>query len=138
MHQRSAVLAKLLGEFHDLTLCPAAIVGRVTVTCADKRAMAAVFSLDVSNVVIRKKRLPRFRQNTHERIVGRVDNQRGPRDATDHVGSGGSGVIIVSAGEAAIVRRHAIVKLPQSFYSAQTRSIEVAGKQTHLAPKSPK
>src|ERR1700683_1597433 len=106
--------------------------------CADKGAMAAVLGFDVSNLGVGKKLLPRFRQNAHERIIGGMDNQLGPREVTDQVGSGSSGVIVIRAGEAAVVSGHSIIKLSQRFYSAQTRSIEVSGEQTHLAAKSPK
>src|SRR5208282_3924043 len=82
-----AELAELFGELHDLTLRPAPIIGRIAVTLADKGAMPTVIGLDENNVAIREQRLPRFRQNSHERIVGRVNHQRGLRDAADHVRS---------------------------------------------------
>ena len=99
--------------------------------------MSAVLGFDVSNVAIGEQRLPRLRQDAHERIVGRVDHQGRLRDAVDHIGGGGSGVVIIRPGETAIVGGHAVVELSQGFDSAQTRSIEVARKQPHLAAKAP-
>src|SRR5580704_15685753 len=56
-----------------------------------------------------------------------MNHKRRTRDAADHAGSGSSVVIVIRAGEPAIVSSHAVIKPSQSLNSAQTRSIKVAG-----------
>src|ERR1700683_2802372 len=130
-----AALSKLFGKLHNFALCPAAIVSRISAAFSDESTVAAVFSFEISDVPIRKQRLPRLRQNANERIVRGVDHQRGSRDMVDQGGGGSAGIVIVCAGEVAVVSRDAIIKVSQSLNSAQARSVKVRGKQPRLAAK---
>ena len=97
-----------------------------------KRAVAAIVGFDKSNVRVQRNLSPSFRRDPYERIVRRVHDQRWNRDAIEHVNRRSAVVVIVDAGETAIVRRHLVIKLAQAPDAAQAADIEVSGKQPRL------
>ena len=76
--------------------------------------MATVLRFEISNVAIGNQLLPSLRQNANEWIVGGVNHySRGTRNPLYHIRGSGPSVVIVGSRKPAIVRRYAIVELPQ-------------------------
>jgi hypothetical protein len=92
----------------------------------------AIAGLDEHDVRVRGNLPPRLRRDANEGIVCRVQNQRRNRDAIDHVRRRSAIIVIVDAGEAAIVSRHLVIELAQAADAAQAAHVEVLGKQPRL------
>src|SRR5271163_1455750 len=112
----------------------------ITVSCfgsqagglPDKRTVPAVCRLDEGDVRVRTKLLPGLGRDANERIIRSVQDQSGHCDLPHHVRRRGAVIIIVDAGEAAIVGGYFVIEFAQAPNAAQAAGVEVFGKQSRL------
>lgn len=98
--------------------------------------MAAILGLDEGDVGIGKNLLPRFRQNADEGIIGRMQDQSRHGDAINHVGRGGTLIVIRRALKAAIMCRDFVIEFTKRSDAPQARDVEFPGKQARFHPQA--
>src|SRR6476646_6998230 len=105
----TALTRHLLYELHHFPFRPATVVA-IAVRFADEGTMPAVGGFDIREIGISRDLFQRLGPHANEGIVRGMDDQPRNGNPVHTVGSGGAGIIIVGAGEAAIVRGYTIVE----------------------------
>src|SRR5260370_29904633 len=93
-------------EVNPLAFWP---TGIVSIGRAEERAVASVLGFDQGNVGIGLDLGASFRENTNERIIHGMNDQRRHGDLIDDAGGSGAMVVIVRPGESAVASRNFMV-----------------------------
>src|SRR5258706_7599602 len=132
-------------ELYHLLLGPALGLGQVgaarAVALGEESAVAAVRGLDESDIGIGGELGARFVAEADERIVRRVQDERGDGDVFEDARGAGAGVVIVGAGEAGVGRGDLVVEAAHAPYAGELREIVAAGEgfrfAAHRLPQVP-
>src|ERR1035437_2966570 len=102
----------------------------------EEGAVAAVAGLNQVDMRVGAQLGARVRQDADERIVCRVENERGDGDAIHNTGTGSAVVVVVGVSETAIASNDLVVEVAQGAHRPDTDGLIATGKQSRLAVKA--
>ena len=93
-----------------LAFGPPAVVRRIAVAITEERAVAAILSLQISNVGVPSYAFESFMADPDKWIIRSMKNQRGHRDPVHDVGRRSPRLVIIRARKSAVVGRNSVIK----------------------------
>src|SRR5215470_19158739 len=100
----------------------------IAVGFGEKRAMPAIFSLNEGYVWVGVDLGARGRQNADEGIVRCIQNVRGHGNSLDNVCGRRASIVVGSAVEPAIERRHLVIEVTQAPDATHSTQVVFTGK----------